>query len=302
MTSPAGRARRAAHGAPRPSRPAARAGRGPRDPGRSESTTTRSASSSASSTSCVTSTTARPWPARSRPASQAFMRRRVIASSAPNGSSRSSTGRPGRQVRSSARRWRMPPDSSCGHARSNPASPNSSNSARARGLGDRAGRCPAIRAPTSAFGSARRHGSSPSRWGIHAAAGRRRPVAPVDRRAGRRQARRGRAAASTCRSRTARRRRRTRRRATSQVDVLERDEVAGERARSARRPRSAGTDVVGALSRQGGSHRSTPRRCRTPRRRGRGPAGTRRSRPRPSPPGRPSAPGRRCSGARATAR
>ena len=100
--------------------------------------------------------------ARSRPASQAFMRRRVIASSAPNGSSRSSTGRPGRQVRSSARRWRMPPDSSCGHARSNPARPNSSNSARARASAT-ARSMPAIRAPTSAFGSARRHGSRPSR-------------------------------------------------------------------------------------------------------------------------------------------
>ena len=109
---------------PRRSRP-------PRGPGRGESTATRSARKSASSTSWVTSSTVR-GSCASASASQRCIDARVIESSAPNGSSRSSTGRPGRSVRRNATRWRIPPDSSAGRARSNSARPKRSNSGSAR--------------------------------------------------------------------------------------------------------------------------------------------------------------------------
>ncbi len=65
---------------------------------------------------------------------------RVIASSAPNGSSRHSSGLPDSSVRRNATRWRMPPESSCGRACWKPSRPSSANSAFARraGLGARA--------------------------------------------------------------------------------------------------------------------------------------------------------------------
>ena len=101
-------------------------------PGRGDSTATRSARKSASSTSWVTSSTVRgSLRERRRPATPASTAR-VIESSAPNGSSSSSTGRPGSSVRRNATRWRMPPDSSAGRARSNSASPKRSNSGSAR--------------------------------------------------------------------------------------------------------------------------------------------------------------------------
>ena len=65
-------------------------------PGRGESTATRSASRIASSTSWVTSSTVR-GSAASAPASHSCIEERVIESSAPKGSSSSSTGRPGQQ-------------------------------------------------------------------------------------------------------------------------------------------------------------------------------------------------------------
>ena len=71
----------------------------PPGPGRGESTTTRSASRTASSTSWVTSTTVRGSRA-SAPAASPASRARVIASSAPNGSSRHSSGLPESSVRS----------------------------------------------------------------------------------------------------------------------------------------------------------------------------------------------------------
>ena len=71
----------------------------------------RSASSTASSTSCVTRSTVR-GSRTSAPASHRCSCARVSASSAPNGSSRHSTGRPASSVRRNATRWRIPPDSS----------------------------------------------------------------------------------------------------------------------------------------------------------------------------------------------
>ena len=71
--------------------------------------------------------------ARARRASHSCISARVIASSAPNGSSRHSTGLPDSSVRTNATRWRMPPESSCGRACSKPSRPSSTNSApRAR--------------------------------------------------------------------------------------------------------------------------------------------------------------------------
>ena len=64
-------------------------------------------SRSASSGSWVTSSTVRP---ASRPAASTWRRARVIASSAENGSSISTTGRSSISVRASAARWRWPPD------------------------------------------------------------------------------------------------------------------------------------------------------------------------------------------------
>ena len=72
--------------------------------------------------------------------SSSCSRSRVIASSAPNGSSMSSTSASWASARARATRWRMPPDSSCGRL-----------SAEARA----AGRCPA----------ARRSGSGARPWG-----------------------------------------------------------------------------------------------------------------------------------------
>ena len=76
---------------------------------------------------------ARPCAARARASARAnaCISPRVIASSAPNGSSRHSTGLPESSVRRKATRWRMPPESSAGRACSKPSSPSSSNSAAA---------------------------------------------------------------------------------------------------------------------------------------------------------------------------
>ena len=70
--------------------------------------------------------------AASAAASHSRRSARVIASSAPNGSSSSSTGRPGSSVRRKATRWRIPPDSAAGRARSNSVRPKRSNSGSAR--------------------------------------------------------------------------------------------------------------------------------------------------------------------------
>ena len=71
----------------------------------------RSPSRRASSGSWVTSSTVRP---ASSCAASAWRRARVIASSAENGSSISTTGRSSISVRASAARWRWPPESVAG--------------------------------------------------------------------------------------------------------------------------------------------------------------------------------------------
>ena len=136
-------------------------------PGRGDRTSTRSARTIASSTSWVTSTTVRGW-ARSVPASQSCISWRVSASRAANGSSRQRTVRPDSSVRANATRWRIPPDSSAGRARSKPPRPKSRSSAAA--CSRAAPRStPATRSASAALSTALRHGSSRSRWAMSAA-------------------------------------------------------------------------------------------------------------------------------------
>ena len=142
--------------------------------------------------------------ARQRVGQPALHLRRVSASSAPNGSSRHSSGRPASSVRRNATRWRMPPDSSLGRARSKPSSPNAAKCA-----------CAAARAVAPADA-----GDPPrERRVVERAQPRQQRVAlrhqrgaaaprPSRRRA--QSARRRAPAASTCRSRSARRPRRPR--------------------------------------------------------------------------------------------
>ena len=169
-------ARAPARAARAPPRPSAGAGAGAAirstartRPGRGESTTTVSASSAASSTSWVTSTTVR-GSRSSAPASHSCISARVIASSAPNGSSRHSSGLPESSVRRNATRWRMPPESSLARAVSKPSSPSSANIACARSRAC-VREAPAMRSASAALSSASSHGSSRSRWGIRTAGG-----------------------------------------------------------------------------------------------------------------------------------
>ena len=103
---------------------------------------------------------------RARRASQRCMSARVIASSAPNGSSRQSTGLPASSVRTNATRWRIPPES-CGGPRVLEA-----GEPEARRTAARARRAPAraerrgTRSARPALSSAAAHGSSRSRCGI----------------------------------------------------------------------------------------------------------------------------------------
>jgi hypothetical protein len=117
--------------------------------------------------SCVTSSTVR-GSRRSVSSSHSCISPRVIASSAPNGSSRHSTRLPASSVRRKATRWRMPPDSSCGRASWKRSSPSSQNSAAARTRASRRDRPPTRRA-SPALSAAVSHGSSRSRWGIRTA-------------------------------------------------------------------------------------------------------------------------------------
>ena len=79
-------------------------------------TAIRSASRTASSMSCVTSMTVVPSSRRIRPNS-VCSRRRPIGSTAPNGSSMSSTGGSAASARATPTRCRSPPDSWCGYRR-----------------------------------------------------------------------------------------------------------------------------------------------------------------------------------------
>ena len=79
-------------------------------PGRGDITTTRSERNTASGIECVTNTTAAPVSAAMRDSS-ACMRSRVISSSAPNGSSMSSSRGRSASARAIATRCCIPPES-----------------------------------------------------------------------------------------------------------------------------------------------------------------------------------------------
>ncbi len=123
----------------------------------SSSTITRSASTIASSTSWVTSSTAGRWAAQSL-RSRTCILIRVRASSAPKGSSASSSWGSRTSDRASAARWASPPDSSCGQARSRPARPTSASACVPRAAAFRPPR------PITTLSSTRRHGSSRESW------------------------------------------------------------------------------------------------------------------------------------------
>ena len=87
-------------------------------PGRLERRITRSPRRTASRTLCVTKITVRPVSLQRR-SSSSWSTSRVIASSAPKGSSMSRTSASCASERARATRWRMPPDSSWGSLEAN---------------------------------------------------------------------------------------------------------------------------------------------------------------------------------------
>ena len=97
------------------------------------STATRSASSAASCRSWVTSSVVSP-DARRRSRNIVWRSLRVMASSAPNGSSSSSVRAPAASARANATRCRCPPDSSCGQRAAN-CGGGSPTSVQGRGRG-----------------------------------------------------------------------------------------------------------------------------------------------------------------------
>ena len=133
-------------------------------PGRLLSSTTRSPSRTASRTSCVTNTMLS-LRRRQMPSSTSCSRSRVIASSAPNGSSISSTSASWASARARATRCRMPPDSSCGRLSANAVSWTRSSSSATRSR-----RCargtPAARSGSSTLRAAVSHGNSADSWNI----------------------------------------------------------------------------------------------------------------------------------------
>ena len=166
-------------------------------------------SRSASSGSWVTSSTVRP---ASSCAASAWRRARVIASSAENGSSISTTGRSSISVRASAARWRWPPESVAGswsRWRARPTRASSASAARGPARSPRS-RAPSVTLPRDRRARAAGRPAGPSRRAARRAAARRctrprpRPAAP-GRRSG--------AAGCSCRPRSGRAGRCTGRRA-----------------------------------------------------------------------------------------
>src|SRR6266545_3688094 len=100
-------------------------------PGRADITMTRSARKAASGIECVMNTMVLPDFFQSRRSSR-FMNSRVMASSAPKGSSIRSSEGSCTSARAMATRCRMPPDSSWGYVASNPSRPTSASRSLAR--------------------------------------------------------------------------------------------------------------------------------------------------------------------------
>ena len=95
-------------------------------PGRADITTTRVERNTASAIECVTKTIVEPV-SRQIPSSSMFRRSRVISSSAPNGSSISSSAGENESARAIETRCCMPPESCHGWWFSNPVSSTSSS-------------------------------------------------------------------------------------------------------------------------------------------------------------------------------
>src|SRR6516165_11112518 len=111
--------------------------------------------------------------------SSSFRRSRVISSTAPNGSSINRMRGPPSRARAIATRCRIPPDNSCGNARSQPARPTSRNSSS----GPLASGGKAERAPTSSgsrtLSMTLRHGSKVASWNTNPICRRRRAASAV---------------------------------------------------------------------------------------------------------------------------
>ena len=126
----------------------------------------RSARRAASRTLCVTKTTVRPV-ARKMRSSSSCRRSRVIASSAPNGSSMSRTSASWARARAIATRWRMPPESSCGRLSANP--PRCTRSSRSSAFARRSRRAtPRSRSASSTLRETVSHGNSAASWNMTA--------------------------------------------------------------------------------------------------------------------------------------
>ncbi|CAM5430827.1 hypothetical protein SHIRM173S_00710 [Streptomyces hirsutus] len=135
-------------------------------PGLDDSSTTRCASRTASRTLCVTNRTDTRVSRQIR-VSSSCSTSRVMASSAANGSSISSSLLSWASARASATRWRIPPDSSCTRLPWAPPSRTSSSSSSARPRRSAFGTPRSFRA-SSMFLPAVSHGNSACSWNISA--------------------------------------------------------------------------------------------------------------------------------------
>ena len=129
-------------------------------PGRGASTITVSARKTASVIECVTSRVVGMCSVQIRSSSM-LSRCLVMSSSAPNGSSRSSTCGSSASARAMATRCRMPPESWAGFASSNPLRPTSRTRSPITAL---SARRPAIWSGNAMFAVTVRHGSSAASW------------------------------------------------------------------------------------------------------------------------------------------
>ena len=135
-------------------------------PGPEASTTTRSPRRTASRTLCVTNSTVRPCSDHRR-SSSSCMASRVIASSAPNGSSIRTRSASWARTRASATRWRIPPDSSCGRCSSRP-SRCTSGEQLADAVGPLGAGTPRRRSARSTLPPTVSHGMRVASWNISA--------------------------------------------------------------------------------------------------------------------------------------
>src|SRR5215467_9850034 len=131
-------------------------------PGRADITMTRSARKAASGMEWVMNTMVFPDSFQMRRSSR-FMNSRVMASSAPKGSSMRRSDGSCTRARAMATRCRMPPESSCEYLSSNPVRPTSPSSTMARPR-ERARSRPSTSTGSITLSKTVRHGSSTGSW------------------------------------------------------------------------------------------------------------------------------------------